>query len=123
MVVAIEPFTGPEADSPWWQDTQAVLVKGASGVVLYGEVKPNQYMCHLYDRRGKGGFPEEVRVRAGDIIGWVTRVLKEDKGLPTTMLHLELYGPETKTAVWWGKGEARPKVLLDPTPFLLEIER
>jgi hypothetical protein len=39
-VVAIEPFTGPDAASPWWLSTEAVLVEGASGVVVYGEVHP-----------------------------------------------------------------------------------
>jgi hypothetical protein len=39
-VVVIEPFTGPDAASPWWLSTEAVLVEGASGVVVYGEVHP-----------------------------------------------------------------------------------
>lgn len=40
VVISVENFTGPNADdpSPWWNDTQAVLIKGASGVVVYGEV-------------------------------------------------------------------------------------
>ena len=39
-MVAIEAFTGPGAGSPWWHDTEAVLVEGESGVVLYGELVP-----------------------------------------------------------------------------------
>ncbi len=44
VVVAVEEFTGPAAGSPWWLPTRAVLVEGASGVVLYGEVVPEGAM-------------------------------------------------------------------------------
>lgn len=39
-IVEILEFTGEGADppSPWWNRTQAVLVEGRSGVILYGEV-------------------------------------------------------------------------------------
>ena len=39
-VISIEDFTGPKAGYPWWNDTQAVLVLGKSGIVVYGEVSP-----------------------------------------------------------------------------------
>jgi len=106
-VVAIEDFTGPKAGSPWWNDTQAVLVEGASGVVCYGEIVP----------------PKEMRV--GDrlereqYVGGVRTVLKKDKGRPTTMLHVELYEHGTRETVWWRHGEPRPHNLLDPTEHLI----
>lgn len=103
VVVGIECFTGQHAGSPWWNDTKAVLVEGRSGVVCYGEIDP----C--------------VRVGStllqGELIGNVVRVLKKDKGLPTSMLHIELYAPGTRATEWWRN--ERPKNLLDPTSHLL----
>ena len=103
-VVTIEPFTGPEAESPWWLSTEAVLVAGASGVVVYGEIHPEVEV----------GDQLEV----GDRVGRVMRVLPEDKGRPTSMLHLELMTADARTTVWWRLDEERPAVLLDPTPYI-----
>lgn len=100
-VVAVEHFTGYE-ESPWWENTEAVLIEGESGVVLYGEITPSVKMGDV--------------IRRGQLIGTVKRVLKEDKGLPTSMLHLELYLPGTINSEWWVFD--RPKNLLDPTEKL-----
>ncbi|MBI5518045.1 MAG: hypothetical protein HY909_30020 [Deltaproteobacteria bacterium] len=108
LVVAVERFTGPAAGSPWWRDTLAVLVEGASGVVLYGELAPAE------------GVREGRALRAGDLVGRVRRVLARDKGLPVTMLHLELYARGAREAVWWRHGEGRPEALRDPTDALAE---
>lgn len=108
VVVALEDFTGPAAGSPWWLDTRAVLVEGASGVVLYGEVDPAV---------GVGD-----RVRRGDVVGRVRRVLRHDKGLPTAMLHLELYAHGARASAWWRHGEPRPDALRDPTALLRDAE-
>lgn len=104
-VVAVLPFTGPAAESPWWLPTWAVLVEGVSGVVLYGEIEPVPSLAH---------------VRAGDPVGHVLTVLRHDKGKPTQMLHLELYEHGTRDCVWWREGE-RPKNLLDPTEQLKKV--
>lgn len=109
VVVAIEGFTGPNADdpSPWWNDTQAVLVEGESGVVVYGEVSSRVWVG--------------MYVRAGSLVGVIeTPVLKKDKGRPTTMLHLELMKLGARETVWWGIGEPQPVFLQDPTPHLTE---
>jgi murein DD-endopeptidase MepM/ murein hydrolase activator NlpD len=108
-VVAVLAFTGAHCapPSPWWEDTWAVMVEGASGVVLYGEIDPAP------------GLRPGDRVARGDTLGAVTRVLRRDKGRPTCMLHLELYAPGARTCVEWGPGEPRPTGLLDPTPLLL----
>lgn len=103
-VVAIEWFTGPTAGSPWWLDTQAVLVEGASGVVLYGEIVPTVRADDV--------------IRAGEAVGWVRRVLRHDKGRPVSMLHLELHEPGTRRSWEWGVGEPQPSSLRDPTNFL-----
>ncbi len=112
IVVCIEHFTGEQVNSPWWENTDCVLVEGASGVVCYGEIRPTPGL------------------KVGDVvsfptpIGTVKRVLKVGKersdieGHKTSMLHLELY-PAGTVKPSSGFDEA---VLRDPTPFLLNSE-
>ena len=107
------PFTGPRASSPWWHETYAIGVEGASGVVVYGEVFP----C------GQAGMMSPgMAIKRGDSPGYVMRVLKGDKGRPTSMLHLELYVPWVENVIWWYAGD-KPLPLLDPTLHLLRAER
>ena len=90
-VVKIGNFTGSNAEptpSPWWNDTQYVIVKRTiptfywygepqDRYVLYGEICINPEMfvgCKLHE---------------GDIIGNIVQVLKNDKGRPMSMLHIE----------------------------------
>ena len=108
-VVAVEDFTGPRAGSPWWLDTRAVLVEGATGVVLYGEIEPAP------------GLVPGTALRAGERVGSVVRVLRDGKGRPDTMLHLELHVPGTRSSSEW-TGE-RPASLVDPTPMLMDAAR
>lgn len=98
-------FTGPNANppSPWWNETSYACVMGVSGIILYGEIELN--------------MAGDAAVKEGDIIGWVKTVLKKDKGLPTTMLHLELYVDYT-SPVEWKPDDPRPKGLLDPTNLI-----
>lgn len=111
-VVAIERFTGPEAGSPWWLPTDCVMVAGDSGVLNYGEIKPARAL--------KVGD----RVAAGEVLGQVAMVLREDKGRPRSMLHVERYvhGTETPLASW-ALGTEQPAQLLDPTGLLLRAAR
>jgi murein DD-endopeptidase MepM/ murein hydrolase activator NlpD len=92
IVVAILDFTGAKADSHWWRDTRAVMVEGPEHVVLYGEIQEAP------------GLAAGASVRAGDVLGEVLRVLRQDRGLPTTMLHLELYAPGVREPVAGGTG-------------------
>lgn len=113
VVVAVIAFTGRSAEppSPWWHDTQAILIEGESGVVVYGEV-------------GIGtGIREGVRVGAGETIGHVRQVLTKDKGRPMSMIHLELHEKGTRDAYEWTLETGRPPSLLDPTPLLLASSR
>lgn len=111
-VVVIEEFTGSKSNppTPWWEDTQAVLIEGASGVVVYGEIKPIE------------GLRAGQKVKQGEIIGHVSTVLKKDKGLPMTMLHIELYKPGTRETVIWSLNEPKPDNLLDPTMKLVFLK-
>jgi murein DD-endopeptidase MepM/ murein hydrolase activator NlpD len=106
VVVGIEKFTGPKAGSPWWNDTQAILVEGESGVVCYGELTVEKGL--------KIGSPIEFE----QYLGGVKAVLRQDKGRPRTMLHFELYTHGTRESVWWRLGEPKPENLLDPTARL-----
>jgi murein DD-endopeptidase MepM/ murein hydrolase activator NlpD len=93
VVVDIEIFTGPAVETPWWRETYAMTVEGASGRVVYGEIRPEVEV---------GG-----QVKAGDRLGTVVQVLRKDKGRPMAMLHLELYV----------NGR-----LVDPTDFLRDAQ-
>lgn len=107
IVVVVEPFTGPNAGSPWWLDTQCVLVEGASGVVVYGEIATE--------------VPVGSVVDVGAPLGTVARVLRVNKGRPQDMLHLELHAPGTRQCPEWTT--ERPATLLDPTPHCLNWAR
>lgn len=107
VVVRVMGFTGPKADSPWWHDTDAVLIEGASGVVLYGEIAPQ--------------VKEGDRVSAGQVVGHIVQVLREDKGRPMSMLHLELHTAGTRDCYEWTDESGKPPSLQDPTPYLLPL--
>lgn len=112
IIVKIENFTGENAipPSPWWNDTKAVLIEGASGVIVYGEIKPLE------------AIQEGQKVKAGKILGRVIPVLKKDKGLPMTMLHVELYKTGSRETLIWNLGDNQPDSLLDPT-YLLDLAK
>jgi len=109
VVILVEGFTGPNADSPspWWNDTQAILVRGASGVVTYGEIKS---LVAVGDQ-----------VKVGQVVGVVEKpVLRSFKGRPMVMLHVELMTHDAIKTEWWKAGEPMPPTLRDPMPFLME---
>lgn len=109
-VVAIDYFTGPEVEMPWWETTRAVSIAGESGVICYGEIQ-EKYDLKVGDR-----------IKQGSYIGKVKRVLKLNKSHPTpkSMLHLELYKSGYE-GDWesWNLGESTPDNLLDPTEKLV----
>ena len=141
-VVEIEIFTGPRAESPWWNETLAILVEGKSGVVCYGEVDIYRFTRSRVEAVRKAGEPslEDAlnykkfglhqqgepylqvgqTVKRGELLAWTKQVLVKDKGRPMCMLHFELYNPGTRETVWWRKDEPRPSELIDPTQKLLE---
>lgn len=104
-VVGIEDFTGPECGTPWWNSTKALVVAGASGSILYGEMAPSVEVG--------------TKVEAGQELGKVLRVLKNDKGRPTWMLHVELYEHGVSQCCHpWELDKPRPVGLKDPWPIL-----
>jgi len=108
IIVAIEWFTGPMVNMPWWNDTMAIAIKGNSGTINYGEV-------NVFE-----GLKVGDTVTEGQVIGLVVPVLKTDKGkVPSTsMLHLELYTEYNGKWVMWELGQPQPDNLLNPTSLL-----
>ncbi len=105
VVVNICDFTGPKANLPWWNDTRAILIEGRSGVILYGELEE---LVKIGDS-----------IKEGQPIGRVKRVLKEDKGLPMDMLHLELYDIGYRgDGEIWNLNELKPTHLKNPSVLL-----
>jgi murein DD-endopeptidase MepM/ murein hydrolase activator NlpD len=107
-VVGIEWFTGPEAGFPWWRTTQVVLIESKDHVIAYGEIEPLE------------GIAVGDEINEGDQVGSVLRVLRKDKGRPTSMLHIELYEPGMKMTHPWPIEGPRPPGLRDPTTLLLK---
>ena len=107
IVRDIRPWTGTNADCDWWNDTDAISVEGEDGLVVYGELEVNSELK----------IGDEVK--AGDLLGLVLRVLKKDKGRPTSMLHLELRKPGFYRNIDKEWSQDLPEGLLDPTPFLI----
>jgi hypothetical protein len=104
-------FTGVPAGSPWWHNTECVLIQGASGGLNYGELR-------VAPRLGPG-----VSVKKGQCLGHVSRVLREDKGRPRAMLHLERYTSTCQVPIKeWALNTARPAELCDPTSLLLAAQ-
>lgn len=104
----ITHFTGPEAGSPWWNQTSAIVIEDIAGVWIYGEIVVTAAVC-VGDT-----------VKAGDHIGNVVPVLKVDKGRPMSMLHLERYTLGTIDSVGvWELDSSQPPNLVDPTPELV----
>ena len=108
IVCLIRPFTGKDAGCDWWLDTQALNVAGESGIVVYGEIEVSKELF-----MGK-------EIKQGDVVGVVKRVLKHDKGRPTSMLHIALHNHGIQSNGLWEKGTPQPKGLIDPTPFLIQ---
>lgn len=108
VVVNFDNFTGPNSTppSPWWNETFAVLIEGASGVIGYCELK-------IINSLKIGDI-----IKAGDPIGHIIPVLKKDKGNGTTMLHLEYYIHGTRDHVTWELDTDMPKELINPRVIL-----
>jgi Peptidase family M23 len=107
IVFDIINFTGSHADSCWWNDTKAVIIKSDNRFWLYGEVDPTVNIGDI--------------IIEGDFIGRVLTVLKKNKGKPMTMLHIELYNSFFENAVVWNLNEPKPISLEDPTLILKSI--
>lgn len=105
-VLRIEKFTGPKTDSEWFFPTESILIRGPSGVVSYGEIRPDK------------GIVPGIKVKKGQRIATVLQVRK---------LHIEMYDydettysqpSEKSTAAWWYRDQPQPMFLRNPTKKL-----
>lgn len=109
QVINIRPFTGEKAGHPHWNDTDCIMIyhDNQTGILNYGELVPIE------------GLAIGDEIAAGQIIGHVKRVLKNDKGRPTSMLHIERYVIDTVMPIpEWPLEVVQPRQLLDPSPIL-----
>lgn len=112
-IVNIVKFTGEHAGLPWWENTWAVLVKGRTGVIVYGEIQPSRQL-KVGDRVGSG-MP----------IGSVIPVIKniKDTTISPTMLHVELLAHyRTEEAPMVKNNLQFPSFVYDPTMLLIQLK-
>jgi len=109
IVTEINHFTGSKAGYPWWEDTDCICIEGYSGVLVYGEIRVSDISL------GKN-------IKKGECLGKVKRVLRHDKGKPTSMLHIMLleHSIREDSIKSWKHNKLKPKGLLDPTPILIQ---
>lgn len=110
-IVDICPFTGPKAGYPFWLDTEAIYVRGKSGVVVYGEIE-------AYKQYKIGD-----KVEQSHFLGKVKRVIVKDKGRPMSMLHLELHDTNHIHCGHWNRGGNKPEGKLDPSKLLIKSDK
>lgn len=113
-------FTGASVGSPWWNETKAMVVKGNSGYIIYGEVQ------ELF--KGSLGYGDQIK--KGQMIGKVIPVLPEYKkrdDIPchsNYMLHLEVMSEFDKHGQepfsYWELDKEKPNTTIDPTRRLIE---
>lgn len=115
-IIRVGHFTGEQCGTPWWNNTDFVLIRSKSGNILYGEIKLAPFLF----RGAEGNIINE-----GMFLGTVIPVLKKNKGLPMNMLHIELYSHDyVGDGVIWDLGQPQPQYLKDITPILKrEIRR
>jgi len=112
------PWTGKIADCEWWEDTWALIVEGKSGMVVYGEIQIEESIMKTREEiLNKGIGDPRIYIEKGVKLGTVLRVLKKDKGRPTSMLHLELRKPGFYRNIDKQWTEV-PEGIIDPTPYL-----
>lgn len=119
QVVYVGPYTGLSMGSPWWKDTDCVIVKSNGIHIVYGELRPEARLA-----RGQ-------RVEIGQFLGWVSSVTEARPtilGHTGSMLHLEYWrGQETKVVldqalapIVWPLCDFRPAGLVDPTVLIFD---
>ena len=110
-IIKIIPFTGEIAGSDWWNNTYSILVKHQNHFINYGEIIPCDDL-----------FVGE-KIKKGKLLGYVTPVLKKDKGRPMNMLHIEAYSISSDTynipIKIWKLNQPQHIHLLNPIDLLI----
>jgi murein DD-endopeptidase MepM/ murein hydrolase activator NlpD len=115
IVMDVYWFTGSNSNlpTPWWNNTQAVLVynRFLHNYFIYGETTTDLEIGDI--------------VAKGELIGYVDTVLKTDKGKPMSMLHFEVWKNKPinyKPWVPWIDKNNKPKYLCNPTRYLMQFK-
>ena len=105
-VVHVSNFTGAPW-SPQWRKTWYVMVEHADkNISVYGEIRK--------PRLKKGN-----KVKSGQVIGYIAKVLFGKKTRKSAMLHFELHNNGSRISTdWYGK---KPDKILNPTRYLQKI--
>lgn len=109
--LGIIKFTGESVGSPWWNETEAIIIDGGDELWLFGELV-------ISDKVRVGDWINE-----GDLIGCVTCVLKKDKGRPKSMVHIQCHEKNTGETQWreaWNINEKKPWHLKNPTEQVIQ---
>jgi len=110
IITEINCFSGPSDGSPWWNNTDCICIEGYSGVIVYGEMS----------------IPKAIqagnKIKQGNYLGKIKRILKKDKGKPMSMLHIMLleHGKREDSIESWKHDKPKPEGLLDPTAILMQ---
>lgn len=118
QAVSWVPFTGEVAGTPWWHNTYALVAWDLQEekTVVFGEIISNG---GVFENVFEKGFLEQ-----GSCIGMVSRVLRNDKGRPCSMVHVEMYeGFVEKSIGIWGLNKEKPIGLMDPSEWLIECAK
>mgnify|MGYP000638560962 CR=1 FL=1 len=110
IVSKIGYFTGTKSipETPWWNDTEYVICK---------TIWENKTLYFLYGELLSSVSVGDI-LMAGSPLGSIKRVIKNDKGLPTTMLHFEIYKSLPENPVFWYHNEEQPDILINPETII-----
>ena len=110
IIEKIIPFTGEIAGSPWWNNTYSILVRHKNFYINYGELIPCDDL-----------FTGQT-IKEGHSLGFITPVLKKNKGRPMNMLHIEAYSifsPLIEIPIKeWQLNTIKSDYLINPTNIL-----
>lgn len=118
-IVDIGMFTNDSVATPWFNNTQYVMIKGNSGYVLYGgiEVDSDLEIGDYIDGDG-------CRCLSDMCFGTVKSIFKDKnqqtkiRNYSSSRLHIELYKKQPKNPITWLLNTPRDNNLLDPTPYI-----
>lgn len=106
IIVRVSDFTGYPS-SPQWRKTWYIMVEhNDKRVAVYGELRKPKL------KKGK-------IIMAGQLMGYVSKVLYGKNDYGSSMLHFELHKKGSRIATDWY--QKRPKHLINPTNYLKSI--
>lgn len=103
IILNVKDYSGLYSNNPWWNPTKSVFVEGASGVIVYSCISPQQSIFI-------GGFVNE-----GDILGIVKSLSKDN-----VHLNLQNYSFGEKDFINWKFKSEQPENIHNPRNLILK---